>query len=76
MKNKILGFRKDKSRSKEISFFQQVPTKNIMCLKGKTCHYCQSLAETGSIPSKARVIFILFISTLQGRLQIYSCEPV
>ena len=63
MKNKILGFRKDRSRSKEISFFQQVPTKN-MCLKGKTCHYCQSLAQTGSIPSKTGVIFILFISTL------------
>ena len=27
----------------------------IICLKSKTCHYCQSLVQTGSIPSKTGV---------------------
>ena len=32
--------------------------KKITCLKSKTCHYCQSLVQTGSIPSKAGVTLL------------------
>ena len=63
IRNEILGFKEDRSRSKEISvlfhmFFFQLSTNNRkkkICLKSKTCHYCQSLVQIGSIPSKAGV---------------------
>ena len=63
IKNEILGFKKDRSRSKEISFFFHMiffqlstsNTKKIICLKSRTCHCCQSLVQTGSIPSMTGV---------------------
>ena len=57
IKNEILRFKKYRSGGKEISFlfymfFFHISTNNtkkIICLKSKTCHYCQSLIQTGSI---------------------------
>ena len=54
---KRIGVEVKKSLSSFNCFFQQSinHTKMIICLKSKTCHYCQSLVQTGSIPSKTGV---------------------
>ena len=55
---KRIGVEVKKSLSSFICFFFQLSTNNtkkVRCLKSKTCHYCHSLDQTGSIPSKAGV---------------------
>ena len=86
IKNEILGFKKDRSRSKEISFlfhmfFFQLSTNNkkkIICLKSKTCHYCQLLVQKhyphykvrweGTNKSYKTCYFVLHISYMQSFL--------
>ena len=71
-KNQILGFKKDRSRIKEMSFlfymfFFQLSsnnTKKLICLKSKTRHYCQWLVQTGSIPSKICNLFFNYTKIL------------
>ena len=70
-KNQILGFKKDRSRIKEIFPLPYVVfqlssnnTKKLICLKSKTRHYCQSLVQTGSIPSKICNLFFNYTKIL------------
>ena len=39
-------------------------TKKIICLKSKASHYCQSLVQTGPIPSKICNIFFNYTKIL------------
>ena len=63
---KTIGVEVKKSLSSFNCFFQQSinHTKMIVCLKSKTCHYCQSLVQTGSIPPKIRNLFFSYTKIL------------
>ena len=90
-KNEVLGFKKDSSRIKEISFlfhmfFFQLSTNNtkkIICLKSRTCHECQSLVQTGFIPSKicnlvfnyTKILHWFFFYVTSGILIKYPLPP-
>ena len=55
---KRIGVEVKKSPSSFICFNFQLSTnstKKKICLKIKTCHYCQSLVQTSSMPSKTGV---------------------
>ena len=67
MNLKRVGVEIKKSLSPFIWFFFQLSTNNtkrIIYLKSKTCHYCHSLVETGSILSSTKFLFswIFFFS--------------